>query len=157
MAFQKLFQASEITRVTGIPTTRLNKFVESPGYGIKPSIRGTAGRGAPRLYSLDDLLGIALAWWLFQAGLRSKVIGRVLKSKPLLKTLKESEDWTSETAQDRFLLIRRELKSSDKPAQDVRAETFEEIVNELKASREHSIHVFPMGELLTNLWKELGK
>jgi hypothetical protein len=73
-----VFETRDMIRFTGIPATYLNKFIESPSSGIKPSVREGSGRGTRRLFSNEDALGIALVWSLFQAGLRSRVIAQVL-------------------------------------------------------------------------------
>jgi DNA-binding transcriptional MerR regulator len=57
----------------------LNRFVERKLYGIEPSIRSGKGRGSRRWFSLEDLMGIALVWWLFESGLRTEVIKRILR------------------------------------------------------------------------------
>lgn len=81
-----VFETRNVIDFTGIPTTYLNKFIERRSFGIKPSIRKGAGQGRRRLFSDEDVLGIALVWSLFQAGLRSKVIGQVLRLVRVLDT-----------------------------------------------------------------------
>jgi hypothetical protein len=41
-------------------------------------VRSGKGRGSRRRFSQDDLFGIALVWWLFEAGLRTQAIQYVL-------------------------------------------------------------------------------
>lgn len=72
------YDSSEVCELVGIGPLLLNKFVERKTYGIQPSVRSGKGRGGRRLFSPDDVLGIALVWWLFEAGLRSGVIQYVL-------------------------------------------------------------------------------
>lgn len=72
------FDSSEVCELVGIGQLLLNKFVERGTYGIRPSVRSGKGRGGRRLFSRDDVLGIALVWWLFESGLRSNVIQVVL-------------------------------------------------------------------------------
>lgn len=72
------FDSNEVCDLVGISPLLLNKFVERKTYGIQPSVRRGRGRGGRRLFSLDDVLGIALVWWLFESGLRSNVIQTVL-------------------------------------------------------------------------------
>jgi hypothetical protein len=81
-----VFETRDMVRFTGIPPNYLNKFIERRSFGIKPSIRKGSGRGTRRLFSDEDAYGIALVWALFQAGLRSKVIGQVLKAMRALDT-----------------------------------------------------------------------
>jgi hypothetical protein len=73
------FESSDVVEVVGIRPIYLNKFVERRLYGIEPSFRSGEGRGSRRWFTLDDVLGIALVWWLFEGGLRTEVIKRVLR------------------------------------------------------------------------------
>jgi hypothetical protein len=68
------FDSNEVCDLVGIRHLLLNKFVERKTYGIQPSVRSGKGRGGRRLFSPDDVFGIALVWWLFESGLRSNVI-----------------------------------------------------------------------------------
>jgi len=72
------FDSSEVCELVGIGPLLLNKFVERKTYGIQPSVRSGKGRGGRRLFSPDDVFGIALVWWLFESGLRSSVIESIL-------------------------------------------------------------------------------
>lgn len=73
-----VFESTEVERLVGISSIRLNKFLERKLYGLRPSIKAGIGRGRRRLFSQEDVFGIALVWWLFQTGLRSPVIQDVL-------------------------------------------------------------------------------
>lgn len=72
------FDSNEVCELVGIGPLLLNKFVERRTYGIQPSVRSGKGRGGRRLFSPDDVLGIAFVWWLFESGLRSGVIENIL-------------------------------------------------------------------------------
>lgn len=141
----KIFQAAKIAELVGMPETRISKFVESPGYGIRPTVRQKAGRGAPRLYSTEDMLKIALAWWLFQGGFRSQVIGRVLKEKAVSQLLNSSKDWQAQ----RYLVVKRELSADEKPQQQVQVVSKQALLGEIAAT--HALHVLPIGVLLESL------
>ena len=73
-----VFESTDLTRVIGIPQIQLNKFIERSQYGVRASIRTGRGRGRRRLFSAEDVFGVALAWWLSESGLRSLMIARVL-------------------------------------------------------------------------------
>lgn len=73
-----LFESAEVSKVVGMSPIQLNRLVEREQYGIGPSIRSGKGRGSRRLFSEADLYGVALVWWLFEAGLRSQTIQYVL-------------------------------------------------------------------------------
>lgn len=72
------FDSSEVCELVGIGPLLLNKFVERKTYGIQPSVRSGKGRGGRRLFSPDDVFGIAFVWWLFESGLRSGIIENIL-------------------------------------------------------------------------------
>ena len=149
------FQASEVARLIGMPERRLIKFVESPGYGIKPSVRVRAGKGAPRLYSQDDVLSIALAWWLFQSGFRSQVIGRVLGRPEVAKILAASAQWKPEAAGRRYLVVKREMARDEPPKQEVFEVELENAFAAVESSERHGFQILPIGSLLSLLWKSL--
>lgn len=74
----QFFDTQEVLEIVGIQPIYLNKFIEREQYGIGASVRKGEGRGSRRLFSPDDVFGIALVWWLFEGGLRSKAIELVL-------------------------------------------------------------------------------
>ena len=80
---EPVFPTGLLARLIGLPKRRLVKFLESPIYGIKPSVAAGRGKGKRRLYSLDDMMTLAIAWELYQWGLRPEVIAKVLKSRAL--------------------------------------------------------------------------
>ena len=151
----RFFQASEIARLIGMPEKRLIKFVESPGYKIKPSVRTQAGKGAPRLYDLEDCLRVALAWWLFQAGFRSQVIGRVLSVPAVGKSLLTSSEWNAQTASGRYLVVKREMAVGEPPDQDVSVVELEEAFHAVASTERHAFQILPIGSLLLLLWNKL--
>jgi hypothetical protein len=151
---KRIFQASEITRLVGIPQPKLAKFMESPGYKLNPSLREKAGRGTPRLYNLDDLLAVALAWWLFQAGLRSQVIGRIISARETAKLLSESEHW--KPSENRLLVIARQIESPHgRPEQKMSFVSAKAVAADLQSDLRRSLQILPVGKLLVALWEEL--
>src|SRR5579872_5251941 len=65
-------------RLVGIPPAYLNKFVQQKTYGITASIQPGKLRAQRRLFSRDDVFAIALVWMLFESGLRTEPIRRIL-------------------------------------------------------------------------------
>ena len=76
--FPRLFESAEVTEVVGIQPLYLNKCIERKQYGIQASLRAGKGRGSRRLFSEEDVFGVALVWWLFESGLRKLAIQYVL-------------------------------------------------------------------------------
>ena len=153
----QIFQAAQVADLVGIREARLAKFVESPGYGIVPSLRQSPGKGIPRLYTINDLMAIALAWWLFQAGFRSQVIGRVLKNKSLRSTLLQSQDWETQDAANRFLIVRRNIVGAEGLHHEVIVATRAETIAAVQSDYEHALQVLPVGTLLKAIWDKLRK
>jgi hypothetical protein len=75
---RRFFDSARVTETVGIGPIYLNKFIERKQYGIEPSVSAGEGRGSRRFFDENDVCGIALVWWLFEAGLRSKTIQYVL-------------------------------------------------------------------------------
>jgi hypothetical protein len=73
-----VFESTDLTKLIGIPPIQLNKFIERGQYGVRASIRTGRGRGRRRLFSQEDVFGVALVWWLFESGFRSPMIQRIL-------------------------------------------------------------------------------
>jgi hypothetical protein len=85
------FDSNEVGELVGIGPLLLNKFVERKTYGIQPSVRSGKGRGGRRLFSPDDVFGVALVWWLFESGLRSNLIQSVLDAICQAKTARADQ------------------------------------------------------------------
>src|SRR5688572_16037241 len=74
----KQFETADISeRLVGITPRHLNKFVQQGLAGIRPSIQAGKVRAQRRLFSEEDVFGIALIWMLFEAGLRADPIRRI--------------------------------------------------------------------------------
>jgi hypothetical protein len=72
-------QSSDITDLlVGIRSIYLNSFLERGLYGIAPSVQSGKSRKRRRLFSEADVYGIALVWMLFECGLRTQAIRRIL-------------------------------------------------------------------------------
>jgi hypothetical protein len=163
-ASPSVFETRDVLRLTGIPSTYLNKFIERGSFGIGPSVRTGRGRGTRRLFANFDIYGIALVWWLFQAGLRSAVIGRVLRDVlPAPRNLAANAAGIllakqAQASEPQVLVVTRVLKSGasgkSKPGQRV-AVTGASRVN--IGDQRSSTHVIPVGHLLQSLTKRIHK
>src|ERR1700730_14733403 len=75
----KAFGSSEITDVlVGITPICLNSFLQRQLYGITTTLSDEHGETKQRLFNEADVFGIALAWMLFESGLRTQAIRTVL-------------------------------------------------------------------------------
>lgn len=77
----RTFGSSEVTDLlVGITPIYLNTFVQRKLYGLKkPEVREGERGDKQRVFSEADVFGIALVWMLFESGLRSDPIRRILK------------------------------------------------------------------------------
>jgi len=99
--FFTLEQAARIIGLKPKEKWRVIKFVQSKEYGLKSSAGSAAGSGSRRYYELDDLCELALALRLLETGLRSMVIGKIIRQ------LREKNDTTLNA------LVRAQGKDAD--------------------------------------------
>jgi len=150
----RVFQATEIARIVGMPSARVSKFAETAAYGIKPSISTGGGRqGTRRLYNQADLLKIAVVWWLYQVGLRAQLIKGVLTAKVVKDAIRDSKGWTRTDDSRLHLVISREISDHEKPHQAVELRERFEIGSHMREG--HSFQVIPIGALLLPVWEKL--
>jgi hypothetical protein len=71
MSLANVFESRELTAITGMTPNFLNRLVERGLHGIKPSVRSDVSTGGRRWFSQEDVYGVALVYWLFEAGLRA--------------------------------------------------------------------------------------
>src|SRR5215472_18722315 len=77
---QPKFDSADICeRLVGITPIYLNNFLQRGSFGLKPSIQGGKLRSQRRQFSREDVYGFALVWLLFETGLRTDPIARILK------------------------------------------------------------------------------
>jgi DNA-binding transcriptional MerR regulator len=155
-------ESGEVAEIVGIRINYLNKIVERGLYGIQPSAKSGSGRGSRRWFTAEDVYGIALVWWLFEAGLRTKVIKRVLRD--LGKAEKAAANPASKALQEsgaEYLVVRRGVRSAaskaEGPPQLVEFAGSSEIADWLRKPDKKSLYVLPVGQLLTGLTSQLSK
>lgn len=113
-------------RLVGITPIYLQNFVSRGSYGLHASVVRGKVRAQRRLFSHEDVLGIALVWLLFESGLRGEPIARVLND--IAGTKKADANLAAKKllqAKSEYLLILRKPRGptknpSDKPAQEIR-------------------------------------
>jgi hypothetical protein len=75
------FRSSDVTDLlVGITPIYLNTFLQRKLYGLKAEVRESKGGDKERVFSEADVFGIGLAWMLFESGLRTEAIRRILKT-----------------------------------------------------------------------------
>src|ERR1700682_3511511 len=65
-------------RLVGITPVYLQNFLQRGSYGLRSSVSPGKVRSQRRLFSTEDVYGIALVWLLFESGLRGDPIARIL-------------------------------------------------------------------------------
>src|SRR2546430_2594610 len=76
----KGFSSSDISDVfVGITPIYLNNFLQRKLYGIAATESDRYGETKTRIFNEADVFGIALAWMLFESGLRTQPIRRILR------------------------------------------------------------------------------
>jgi len=151
------FSTAHVTQMVGITPTYLNALIQRQDklYGNAASISDhLPGEIKVRIFSKDDVLGIALVWILFEAGLRPKSIKDILLS--LVKTKKPdaaaAADFVSSSEANYLVLIREQgtSKGKVKPRLWVKPTTTErliELVNDSVAKHPTAnILLVPIGE-----------
>jgi hypothetical protein len=154
---QDTFESSDVENVVGISRNYLNKFIERELYGIVPSERMDVGRGRRRWFSRDDVFGIALVWWLFEAGLRSDVIKRILRDCFGQKDANANKAAYSLREDGvAFLVICRIPRSGGghrrkNPQQSVHMLDKDDLLALVGENKAQAIQIIPAGELFWNL------
>jgi hypothetical protein len=78
----EFFTTEQLTRLLGLEPKdkwRVIKFAQGDEYDIRPSVSEASGSGSRRLYDVQNLCEFMLALRLLETGLRSRVIGRVIR------------------------------------------------------------------------------
>lgn len=112
-------------RLVGITPVYLQNFLQRGSYGLRSSVSPGKVRSKRRLFSPEDVYGIALVWLLLESGLRGDPIARILKDVARTKTVnanKAAEVLRSDGS-DYLLVIRTPRRPSKsiakKPDQQV--------------------------------------
>jgi hypothetical protein len=111
--------ADIVELLVGITPLYLQNFVQRGSFGIRASVKPGKVRSQRRLFSRDDVFGIALVWLLFEGGLRSDPLMRVLKD--ITKTDKANANLAAKKllgSQCDYLLIVRKPRGPTKTPQE---------------------------------------
>lgn len=155
------FESSEVCNLLGIKPFYLNKFVERGQFAIRPSATRGKGRGSRRRYTEDDVFAVALVWWLFEGGLRSKTIDWVLRQ--LAKTEEADARLAARRLMDKqvhALVVSREPRDPTRleasaPKQRVYPVTRTQVTDVLREDRTATLHIIPVGNLYAGLMERM--
>jgi hypothetical protein len=141
----KIFTTEKIARVLDLPEWRVVRFAQVPGFGIRPEWGEATGPGSRRLYSLENVCQIALAWWLLQAGLRVAVIGRVLKQMHKQGGLSHLLNLRGNQVLSTYLGVIRGPKGKTASQDAVYIHNWEHLENAVTSEPFKSVLVIPIG------------
>lgn len=159
------FSSSDLTELIGITPIHLNALVHRSLYGIKASISDRHGEIKVRIFSEEDTFGVALAWMLFEAGLRTEPIRDALND--LLSTeepdVNSAAEFLLDSEADFLVVVREPRKSKDKAEPQVwieRAmkEDLDEIVSTFLAKHPTAnVLVVPVGAKFADIRKQIDR
>ncbi len=148
-------------RLVGITPIYLQNFVSRGLYGLRASVIPGKVRAQRRLFSRDDVFGIALVWLLFESGLRSEPLARVLNE--ITGTKKANANLAARKLMDSqsgYLVITRKPRVpsktfSEKPEQSVRLVKKSEITATMEHDLTADLLVIPFGPKFEDIQKRL--
>lgn len=147
-------------RLVGITPIYLQNFLQRGSYGLRSSVNPGKVRNQRRLFSVEDVYGIALVWELFESGLRAEPIERILNDVARTKKA-DANKAAAKLLENRIaylLLFRRSRRPSKSiakaPIQRVEALTEDVFAGFLKKWREGG-QVITVGEKFADVRKRL--
>ena len=149
----------DVARLVGIQPTLLNKFIERQQYGISPSVRPGGGRGKERLFGEEDIYGIALAYWLFESGLRSESIQFVLNQIVRGHVDAKARNAAYYARRAEVLAITRQPRSgyAEHPVQKTYLCDLARALPLVRETPSSSVLLIPVRSLFANLEKKMGE
>lgn len=154
--------AADITeRLVGITPIYLQNFVSRGLYGLRASVKPGKVRAQRRLFSREDIFGIALVWLLFESGLRSEPLTRVLND--IAGTKKANANLAAKKlleSSTQYLLIGRTPRGPsksipEKPVQIVRRAGQMELATAVKEHSTSDLIVIPVGQKFDDIRKRM--
>ena len=149
-------------RLVGISPVYLNKFVQQKMYGIAASVQPGKFRTQRRFFSRDDVFAIALVWMLFESGLRTDPIRRVLNDIAATKKAdaKTAAKKLLDSGADYLLIVRKprgpRKDRRDKPEQEVRTVTESALAATVEQKGPPaSVLAIPVGQKFADVKKRL--
>ncbi len=156
----KALKSSDITDVlVGITPICLNSFLQRQLYGITATLSDEHGETKVRLFNEADVFGIALAWMLFESGLRTQAIRTVLNKVAGTKSAnaKKAAQVLLRSKVDFILLVReaRKPKSTDEGPQVIPADETQ-VGHILESNPTANILMVPIGAKFSDIEKRIA-
>lgn len=102
------FDSFGVANLLGTGILRVNKLARLCRLGRSSRGAGDSGRGKNRHYSVEELCRVALAYWLFRAGLRGPIIASILAADEVdrfITPMKSFNRIRTEAVRHRFLIV----------------------------------------------------
>jgi hypothetical protein len=150
-------------RLVGITPVYLQNFLQRGSYGLRSSVSPGKVRSQRRLFSREDVFGIALVWLLFESGLRTDPTIRVLKeivgSDKTNANANRAAKKLLESKADYLVILRQPRTPTktppDKPGQTVRVAGASEIAEMLGQYPAAELLVVPVGHKFDDVRKRM--
>jgi len=148
-------------RLVGIAPVYLQNFLQRRSYGLRSSVSPGKVRSQRRLFSTEDVYGIALVWELFESGLRGDPIARILNDVAGTKKADANKAAAKLRAGEvAYLLVFRTARHPSKniskmPIQKIETVTEEGFARVLKRWPRQSAQVIAVGEKFADVRKRL--
>jgi hypothetical protein len=157
----KVFESWDITDLlVGITPIYLNSFLHRELYGITATVSDEGGETKLRLFNEADVFGIALAWMLFESGLRTQAIRGILNKLAGTKraNAKKAAHVLLRSEADYIVVVReaRKPKSSKDPETQVIPADDNEVGHIMEAHPTANILIVPIGAKFADIEKRIA-
>ncbi len=160
---QQIDSADISERLVGITPVYLNNFLQRGLFGLTASVQAGKLREKRRLFSREDVFGIALVWLLFESGLRTDPTIRVLKeivgSDKTNANANRAAKKLLESKADYLVILRQPRTPTktppDKPGQTVRVAGASEIAEMLGQYPTAELLLVPVGHKFDDVRKRM--
>ena len=148
-------------RLVGITPVYLQNFVQRGSYGIRSSVQPGKVRSKRRLFSRDDVFGLALVWLLFESGLRGDPLARILND--ITGSKKADANLAAKkllTSQGDYLLIARKPRGPtkaplEKPEQSVKSIKQSELTAAVDREQAADLIIIPVGQKFADIRRRM--
>lgn len=128
-------------RLVGITPVYLQNFLQRGSYGVRSSVSPGKVRSKRRLFSPEDVYGIALVWLLFESGLRGDAIEQVLTA--IARTKRPDANKSANVVLDEYCDYLLIIRTPRRPSKSVPTEPKQRV--EMVSEEALSMYLFAKG------------
>jgi hypothetical protein len=150
-----------VERLVGITPMYLNNFLQRGLFGLRASVQAGEVRSKRRLFSREDVFAIALVWLLFESGLRTEPILRILNDLAGTKTANANRAAQKLLEADaEYLVVLRHprqpvQKAPKRPEQAVKLATKKDLAAMGGSDTHPDVLLIPVGHKFADIKKRL--